>query len=123
MDNQEAIKMLTAKVECIRRETSGTNINCNSHNCDNCELCYVQGTTKEQLEALNKAISALEKQIPKKPVMTKTSFYQTLWWLDCPSCGNYVGMWNSKLGRDDMYNNSNKKICPYCGQAIDWEDE
>lgn len=74
-------------------------------------------------EAVDMAISVLEKQIPKKPVMTQTNFYQTLWWLDCPSCGNYVGMWNSKLGRGDMYNNSNRKICPYCGQVIDWEKD
>ena len=62
MTNQEAIKMLTSKVECIRRETSGTDIDCNFHNCDDCELCYAQGTTGEQRKALNMAISALQAQ-------------------------------------------------------------
>ena len=62
MTNQEAIKMLTSKVECIRRETSGTDIDCNFHNCDDCELCYAQGTTGEQRKALNMAISALQEK-------------------------------------------------------------
>lgn len=60
MDNKEAIKMLTAKIECMQRETSGTDIECNSHNCDNCELHYTQGTIEKQIEVLNKAISALQ---------------------------------------------------------------
>lgn len=60
MTNQEAIKMLTAKVECMRQETSGTDIDCNRRNCDDCELCYAQGTIGEQIEALNVAISALQ---------------------------------------------------------------
>lgn len=62
MTNQEAIKMLTAKVECMQRETSGTDIDCNLRNCDDCELCYAQGKTGEQREALNMAISALQEQ-------------------------------------------------------------
>lgn len=65
MTNKEAIKMLTAKVECIRRETSGTDIDCDLRNCDDCELCYAQGTTGEQREALNVAISALQAQDKK----------------------------------------------------------
>lgn len=78
MNNQEAIKILTAKVECMRRETSGTNINCNSHNCDSCELCYAQGTTKEQLEALNKAISALQIEQIKINQIMKNSISQKI---------------------------------------------
>ena len=62
MKKQEAIKMLTVKVECMRRETSGIDVDCNSRNCDNCELCYTQGTMGEQQEALTMAISALQAQ-------------------------------------------------------------
>ena len=62
MTNQEAIQMLTAKVKCMQRETSGTDVDCNSRNCDDCELCYAQGTTGEQGKALNMAISALQAQ-------------------------------------------------------------
>lgn len=62
MTNEEAAKMLIAKVECMKRETSGIDSDCNDRHCDNCDLCYAQGTMGEQKEALRMAISALEKQ-------------------------------------------------------------
>lgn len=62
MTNQEAIEILTAKAECMRRETSGIDIDCNYRNCDECDLCYKQGTTGDQIEALCVAISALQAQ-------------------------------------------------------------
>lgn len=62
MTKREVIEMLTAKAECIRREASGTDIDCNLRNCDECDLCYKQGTTGDQMEALRVAISALQAQ-------------------------------------------------------------
>ena len=62
MDNQEAIEILTAKVECMRRETSGIDIDCNYRNCDECDLCYKQGTIGDQREALDMATSALQEK-------------------------------------------------------------
>ena len=62
MINQEAIKMLTAKVECMQRETSGTDFDCNFRNCYKCDLNYEQGTIGNQIEALGMAISALQAQ-------------------------------------------------------------
>ena len=62
MTNEEAAKMLTAKVECMKREVSGTDFDCNFRNCYKCDLNYEQGTIGEQIEALRMAISALEKQ-------------------------------------------------------------
>ena len=59
---EETIKILTAKAECMRRETSGIDIDCNYRNCDECDLCYKQGTTGDQMEALRVAISALQAQ-------------------------------------------------------------
>ena len=59
---EEAIKILTAKAECMRRETSGTDLDCNYRNCDECDLCYKQGTTGDQMEALRVAISALQEK-------------------------------------------------------------
>jgi len=59
---EETIKILTAKAECMRRETSGIDIDCNYRNCDECNLCYKQGTTGDQMEALRVAISALQAQ-------------------------------------------------------------
>jgi len=62
MTPEETIKILTAKAECMRRETSGIDIDCNYRNCDECDLCYKQGTTGDQMEALRVAISALQEQ-------------------------------------------------------------
>lgn len=59
MTIKEAIEMLTAKAECLRRDASGTDVDCNLRNCDDCDLCYKQGTTGDQGEALGVAISAL----------------------------------------------------------------
>ena len=60
MTNEQAKKMLKAKLECLKRETSGTDFDCNNSNCDECSLCYEQGNMGEQKEALDMAINALE---------------------------------------------------------------
>lgn len=74
-------------------------------------------------EAMEMAFSALEKQIPKKLKMIQSIYNTNLWHLYCPSCWNWIGMWNNRLKRGDMHNTSNKNICPYCGQVIDLEEE
>lgn len=60
MTNEQAKKMLKAKLDCLKRETSGTDFDCNNSNCDECSLCYEQGNMGEQKEALDMAIKALE---------------------------------------------------------------
>ena len=60
MTNEQAKKMLKAKLECLKRETSGTDFDCNNSNCDECSLCYEQGNMGEQKEALDMAIKALD---------------------------------------------------------------
>ena len=62
MTNEQAKTMLKAKLECLKRETSGTDFDCNNSNCDDCSLCYEQGNMGEQKEALDMAIKALEKE-------------------------------------------------------------
>ena len=59
MNNEEAQKMLIAKIECMKREASGIELDCIYRNCDECSLCYAQGTTGDQIEALNMAVKAL----------------------------------------------------------------
>lgn len=59
MNNKEAQKMLIAKIECMKREASGIELDCIYRNCDECSLCYAQGTTGDQIEALNMAVKAL----------------------------------------------------------------
>lgn len=60
MTPQEAKKMLKAKLECLKNETSGINYDCNMRLCDGCSLNYEQGNMGEQKEALDHAIKALE---------------------------------------------------------------
>lgn len=56
-----------------------------------------------QCNAMEKAIEALEKQIPKKPLPHKG------WEGKCPTCGVIF------LDRTTNY-------CGNCGQALDWSD-
>ena len=55
---------------------------------------------KEGIECHNIAISAIEKQIPKKPTKTRSEIV-------CPTCKTLIG---------------SSPYCRYCGQAIDWSD-
>ena len=68
-------------------------------------------------EALDMAVEALEKQIPKKP---KKLTYKLLlddgWIYECPACGCACGenKYHSDVTKGDMY-------CTQCGQMLDWE--
>ena len=72
--------------------------------------------------ALDMAISALEKQIPKKPDMVADVYMKNLYNLYCPVCKTKLGNGNSRIGYTDIYNKKGA-ICDCCGQAIDWEGE
>lgn len=61
MTIKDCTKMLIAKEKCMERDTSGTDTECNSFNCDNCSLCYEQGTMGEQKEALKFAVDTMRK--------------------------------------------------------------
>ena len=56
--------------------------------------------------------SAVEKQIPKKPVEMKPTDKLLNGYFACPMCGGWVGM-------DEYYN----EYCGCCGQKINWSDE
>ena len=56
----EAIKKLEARKTCMEREASGTDKQCVYRECDECDLCYAQGTTGEQIESLEYAINNLK---------------------------------------------------------------
>lgn len=64
--------------------------------------------TEEFAMAVKEAISALEKQIPKKPITYKSTNRA-----DCPCCGNVV------RGIQDSFGN----WCSKCGQRLDWSEE
>lgn len=118
---EDAIKMLEARLDCMHRSSSGIDVDCNREKCDDCDSNYAQGTVGEQQEALKEAISALEKQIPKKPMIKIDVFNENLWHLYCPTCGTWVGMHNKRLKQTDMHNNTNSEICAKCGQMFDLE--
>lgn len=58
-------------------------------------------------DAVEVAIEALEKQIPKKPVATEHFFRGC-----CPCCEEYI-----------VTEYSFPKHCENCGQALDWSEE
>ena len=85
-------------------------------------------------DALDMAISALEKQIPKKPVigyafpdklrevMKRTDPEKAETKTDCcPVCGRTLGV--SKFVQTQTGLRFGDPHCKRCGQAIDWEEE
>lgn len=62
-------------------------------------------------KSLDIAISAIEKQIPKKPINVEKHYYK------CPCCKQDLG-----VSDDDIfvYENHTLMYCPKCGQALDW---
>lgn len=66
-------------------------------------------------EALNMAVEALEKQIPKKYIREKTDFF-SFPVIKCPNCTGIIG-------KVEFLENCELVICPRgcpcCGQAID----
>ena len=72
---------------------------------------------QKRAEALDVAIQALEKQIPKKPIMTQYLEDLEDEYLCCPTCGEIL---------TDRIPADNKTFyfhCMNCGQKFDWSDE
>ena len=94
MTNEEAISILTKdRALCLFNPWTGEDVPLN----EDCRM---------SAEAMNLAIEALEKQIPKKPNDKFNVPYDILACGICPSCGRGV--------------HSDMKFCSECGQAIDW---
>lgn len=63
-----------------------------------------------RFEAFCKAIEALEKQIPKKPIIRKTKdYFGCVKYILCPNCEIVE------------FGHEHPCFCKLCGQAIDWE--
>lgn len=73
---------------------------------------------QKRAEALDMAIQALEKQIPKKPIFNH-NLSDTLSVFRC-ECGNTI-----KVSHDVgiMDNNNAPNYCSKCGCRLDWSDE
>ena len=59
MTESEAIEKLIAYYMCQRLQVKGIYEVCNENLCDNCDLCYAQGTTGEHIKSIEIAINAL----------------------------------------------------------------
>ena len=129
MTESEAIEKLRAYAKCQSLQVKGIYEDCNNKICDNCDLCYMQGTTGEHCEAIDIAIQALEeiqqyraigtveecvvaveKQKAKKPQKTESEGYRYTDTYRCPNCGgNFSGTGIANY-------------CYHCGQKLDWGD-
>ena len=67
--------------------------------------------------AIDEAIKAIDKQIPKKPKEYEDKFYS------CPNCENILLMKWKKYNTELMDKSNGLPYCLGCGQAIDWEVE
>ena len=96
MTNSEAIEKLRAYIKCQSLQVKGIYEDCNEQLCDNCDLCYAQGTVEEHIKSIEIGIQALEKQISKK----RDNY-------SCPICSHYF-----EDGECFTY-------CPECGQRLE----
>lgn len=126
MTENEAIEKLHAYLECESRRAKI--VSCNE-SCDDCELCYMQGTGAEHITSVKTAIKALEEvqqycQIgtveecreavekqtaiePEKVNIPCTSWTKAHMRYRC-SCGSFLTSY------DDY--------CNKCGQKLKWGD-
>lgn len=73
------------------------------------------GFTDSDGQALDMAISALEKQIPIKPVVDHVRKYTGDNVYKCPVCGGALGVRSFALNQKEIG-------CSRCLQAIDWTE-
>lgn len=66
-------------------------------------------------EALDTAIEALEKQLPKR-VDFEEDVAENMC-VECPSCGSFLGYWVDCLDENYQFDN-----CKHCGQRLDWSE-
>ena len=116
MTEIEAIKKLRAYHKCQILQVKGIYKDCNNKLCDNCDLCYAQGNWGEHIKSIEIAISALKKQIPKKPEYEADGYADGELVYDyakCPICGHDFEYSINDWGCD---------YCSNCGQKLDWSE-
>lgn len=79
---------------------------------------HIQTSTDIEPWAMEIAVAAMKRDLPKKVTAKPDTYYKNISQLYCPTCGNWVGIYNVRVKRGDMYNNSNRHVCPYCGQNL-----
>ena len=106
MTESEALEKLHGYCKCQKLQVKGIYEDCNARRCDDCDLCYMQGTKGEHIASVEIAIQALENQIPKKPKERDCIGFNTL---VCPVCKGALYLY--------------EPYCDNCGQKLDWSDE
>ena len=101
MEIEDAIKLLKRNIEC---EEMSQNADFMSRDC--------VMKTRANIYSYNLAIQALEKQIPKRPIIEPWN--PAL----CPSCGTEL----SDFECDGYYTHWKGLTMCECGQALDWEE-
>ena len=105
MTESEAKKFMLIEKECINRD------------CDrDCANCDIVQKVEDLNNAYDMAVNALEKQIPKKPVMKPYFEDMEEEYLCCPTCGEILTD-RIPFENEDFYFH-----CLDCGQAFDWSD-
>ena len=82
---------------------------------DRLELTDYRKQVPEYYKAMELAVKALEKQIPKKPTEEQIDFEEFV--CICPTC-KYTCEYGFEDFRDRKY-----EYCPMCGQKLDWGEE
>ena len=72
---------------------------------------YTKEHNGRMCEKVNLALEALEKQIPKKPIIRETEdYFGYVRYILCPNC------------KEIEFGHEHPCFCKLCGQAIDWEE-
>ena len=73
---------------------------------------YTKEHNGRMCEKVNLALEALEKRIPKKPIIRKTEdYFGYVEYIICPNCEIVE------------FGHEHPCFCKLCGQAIDWSDD
>lgn len=87
MTENEAIEKIRAYSKCLARQVKGIYEDCNNKRCDDCDLCYMQGTTGEHRKTIDIAIKALEEVQQYRQIGTVST------------CRNAVGICKTMIER------------------------
>ena len=79
---------------------------------------HIQTATDVDPWAAEIAVAAMQKDLPKKVIAKPDMYSENLFYLYCPTCRKWAGIYNARVKRGNMYNISNRHACPYCGQRL-----
>lgn len=97
MTNEEATRMLKAKLECMIRDVSGSDDDCNRKLCGECPLNYEQGNMGEQKEYIRMSIEALERESCNDAISRKEVHRQINKWVASGESENDLGSLHNRI--------------------------